>query len=102
MHRSKREPDTMETGRTSSQWSTLEKGALSPVSSPKEALKEFARGESSGRSSFESKTDTNESVWPSLPPLPKFDLFDELSAKEREADGLRRLDQEQRGTLWNA
>jgi hypothetical protein len=44
----------------------------------------------------------SESMWPTLPPSPVFEVVDELAAMEREAEALRRLDREQRGTLWNA
>ena len=40
--------------------------------------------------------------WPTLPPAPSFEMADELLAKETEGEALRRLEQEQRGTLWNA
>jgi hypothetical protein len=43
-----------------------------------------------------------ESVWPTLPAAPRFEMADELATMEREAETLWRLDQEQRGTLWNA
>lgn len=42
------------------------------------------------------------SAWPSLPPAPTFNFADELAAIECEGEVSRRLDQEQRGTLWNA
>jgi hypothetical protein len=42
-----------------------------------------------------------ESMWPTLPLSPAFEVVDELAAMEREAEALRRLDREQRGTLWN-
>jgi len=51
---------------------------------------------------IETRIESSENVWPTLPPAPKFDIADELAAKEQEAEGLRRLEQEQRGTLWNA
>lgn len=43
-----------------------------------------------------------ENVWPTLLAASRFEIADELAAMEREAETLRRLDQEQRGTLWNA
>jgi hypothetical protein len=49
-----------------------------------------------------SPVEFGESVWPTLPPARAFEVIDELTAMEREADALRRLDREQRGTLWNA
>jgi hypothetical protein len=51
-------------------------------------------------------TESSESMWPTLPPSrsfeANFEIGDELAALEREAETLRRLDREQRGTLWNA
>jgi hypothetical protein len=46
--------------------------------------------------------ESSESMWPTLPPARSFELSDELAAMDREAETLRRLDREQRGTLWNA
>lgn len=43
----------------------------------------------------------SDNCWPTLPPASGFDLADDLSAREAEADTLRRLEQEQRGTLWS-
>lgn len=45
--------------------------------------------------------DAGESMWPTLPPARAFQMTDELAAVERELETLRRLDREQRGTLWN-
>lgn len=42
------------------------------------------------------------SDWPSLPAAPIFNIADELAAMESEGEVTRRLEQEQRGTLWNA
>lgn len=47
-------------------------------------------------------SESSESMWPTLPPSRNFEITDELAALEREAETLRRLDREQRGTLWNA
>ncbi len=46
-------------------------------------------------------SDLKKDYWPTLPPAPAFDLADDLSARETEAETLRRLEQEQRGTLWS-
>lgn len=48
------------------------------------------------------KTEATKNTWPALPVPPVFELADELAAMEREAEGLRRLDHEQRGNPWNA
>jgi hypothetical protein len=45
---------------------------------------------------------SDKDCWPALPPAPSFELADELQAKETETEALRRLEQEQRGILWNA
>jgi hypothetical protein len=46
-------------------------------------------------------SDLNKNCWPTLPAASEFDLADDLCAREAEADTLRRLEQEQRGTLWS-
>lgn len=50
--------------------------------------------------------ESSESMWPTLPLSRNFEtnfqIGDELAALEREAETLRRLDREQRGTSWNA
>ena len=40
--------------------------------------------------------------WPTLPPVPTFDFSDEVLMRDSEREGLRRLDEEQRGKPWNA
>ena len=40
--------------------------------------------------------------WPTLPPVPTFDFADEVLMRDSEREGLRRLDEEQRGNPWNA
>ena len=72
------------------------------VASNEQARREFAPLRLGEHASVELRTESNENIWPVLPPPPKFDVTDELAAKEQEAEALRRLDQEQRGTLWNA
>jgi hypothetical protein len=66
------------------------------------AAREFVPVPLAERTSIGTSIVSNENVWPVLPPSPKFDVADELAAKEQEAEALRRLEQEQRGTLWNA
>jgi hypothetical protein len=63
---------------------------------------EFASVELAAPGPIESRTESNKNVWPTLPPAPKFDIADELAAMEHEAETLQRLEQEQRGILWNA
>ena len=63
---------------------------------------EFASVELAAPGPIQSRIESNENVWPALPPAPRFDIADELAAMEHEAETLRRLDQEQRGILWNA
>jgi len=72
------------------------------VTSDLQARSEFASVEPTALTPIETRIESSENVWPTLPPAPKFDIADELAAKEQEAEGLRRLEQEQRGTLWNA
>ena len=47
-------------------------------------------------------SESSESMWPTLPPSRDIEITDELAALDREIETLRRLDREQRGTLWNA
>jgi hypothetical protein len=47
-------------------------------------------------------SEASESMWPTLPPSRDIEITDELAALDREIETLRRLDREQRGTLWNA
>jgi hypothetical protein len=68
------------------------------VTSDEQARNEFAAVDLNAPTPVHS----SENVWPTLPPAPKFDVADELAEKDQEAEGLRRLEQEQRGTLWNA
>lgn len=75
---------------------------INKVNGTERADREFAPLPLAERPSTKSGTVSNENVWPMLPPSPKFDVADELAAKEQEAEALRRLEQEQRGTLWNA
>lgn len=71
------------------------------VTSDERARNEFASVDLTAPTPVESRSKSDENVWPTLPPAPKFDIADELAAKDQEAEGLRRLEQEQRGTLWN-
>ncbi len=66
------------------------------------ARNEFAATDPAASSPSELKTEATENTWPALPVPPVFELADELAAMEREAEGLRRLDHEQRGYPWNA
>jgi hypothetical protein len=66
------------------------------------ARNEFAAPDPATSSPNELKTEATENKWPALPVPPVFELADELAAMEREAEGLRRLDHEQRGNPWNA
>jgi hypothetical protein len=66
------------------------------------AGREFAPLPLAARASIEMNAVSNEGLWPVLPPSPKFDVADELAANEQESEALRRLELEQRGTLWNA
>lgn len=66
-----------------------------------QATTKFASVKLGAPTSHESGIEPRENLWPTLPPMPKFDTADELAAMDQEADGLRRLDLEQRGTLWN-
>jgi hypothetical protein len=59
------------------------------------------QGSNSQASDTKTVNDSNEECWPALPASAGFDLDDDLFAREVEADELRRLDQEQRGTLWS-
>lgn len=79
-----------------------ERPVVSVVTSDEQARNEFAPVELTAPTPIESRIESSENVWPTLPPAPEFDIADELAAKEQEAEGLRRLEQEQRGTLWNA
>lgn len=72
------------------------------VNSDEPTRKEFASADLTVPTPIETRIESNENVWPSLPPAPKFEVADELAAMEQEAEALRRLEQEQRGTLWNA
>jgi hypothetical protein len=67
-----------------------------------QATTKFASVKLGAPTSHESGIEPRENLWPTLPPMPKFDTADELAAMDQEAEGLRRLDLEQRGTLWNA
>jgi hypothetical protein len=49
----------------------------------------------------ETLNDSNQDCWPELPPTAWFDFEDDLFAREAEAETRRRLEQEQRGTLWS-
>jgi hypothetical protein len=71
------------------------------VTSDEQARNEFASVDLTAPTPVEPRIESGKNVWPTLPPAPKFDLADELAAKDQEAEGLRRLEQEQRGTLWN-
>jgi len=64
--------------------------------------REFASLPLAARASIEMNAVSNEGLWPVLPPSPKFDVADELAANDQETEALRRLELEQRGTLWNA
>ena len=75
---------------------------ISVGATDEKATNAFASVELGAPTSKESRTKPAENLWPTLPPMPKFDTADELAAMEQEAEALRRLDQEQRGTLWNA
>jgi hypothetical protein len=44
---------------------------------------------------------SDENPWPDLPQAVPLELAEELAANERELDRYRRLEREQRGTLWN-
>jgi hypothetical protein len=44
---------------------------------------------------------SDENPWPDLPHAVPLELAEELAANERELDRYRRLEREQRGTLWN-
>jgi len=70
---------------------------------PTVARASFSDSADQGFHSQDTKTvnDSNEQCWPGLPAAAAFDLDDDLFAREAEVDGLRRLDQEQRGTLWS-
>ncbi len=72
------------------------------VNSDEPTRKDFASTDLTVPTPIETRIESNENVWPSLPPAPKFEVADELAAMEQEAEALRRLEQEQRGTLWNA
>lgn len=50
---------------------------------------------------LEPALDSNMDRWPTLPPPQSSGIHDELLAREAEAEGLRRLEREQRGILWN-
>jgi hypothetical protein len=70
--------------------------------SPKKATINFVTPDSEQAVDLAWPPEFGESMWPTLPPSPVFEVVDELAAMEREAEALRRLDREQRGTLWNA
>jgi hypothetical protein len=89
-------------GAGNNQASSTTKTLVHVVASDEQARREFSPAGPAKRTSIESRTDTKENVWPILPASPKFDAADELAAREQEAEGQRRLDLEQRGTLWNA
>lgn len=72
------------------------------VATNEQATTKFASVKLGAATSHESWIEPRENLWPTLPPMPKFDTADELAAMDQEAEGLRRLDLEQRGTLWNA
>jgi hypothetical protein len=80
---------------------TFENPAVTSVGSDEQARKEFALAEPNPSTPTKSRIESRENLWPTLPAAPKFDIADELASKEQEAEGLRRLEQEQRGTLWN-
>ncbi len=89
--------------RVSSQSISSAIGSFNPkvnsVTNHQHASNEFA---STDRAASKPKTEAPENVWPALPVPPVFELADELAAMEREAEGLRRLEHEQRGNPWNA
>lgn len=53
-------------------------------------------------SNNDSGVDSDKGRWPTLPAALPFEMADELLAREAEAEGLRRLEREQRGIRWNA
>lgn len=68
---------------------------------PRTRAKAFTENYPARQPAREIFSDLNTNYWPTLPPAPSFDLADDLSARETEAETLRRLEQEQRGTLWS-
>jgi hypothetical protein len=46
--------------------------------------------------------ESGENPWPDLPTAPVLEIADEVAARERQVERLKRLEREQRGTLWNA
>lgn len=72
------------------------------VSGDEQARHEFASVNLSVARPHESPIESSANVWPTLPPMPKTEIADELAANAQDAEVLRRLDQEQQGTLWNA
>jgi hypothetical protein len=77
-----------------------------PLAANEEATNNFASVERTAASLIDSWTNAGRKVsgsaWPSLPAEPTVNLADELAAVECEGEITRRLDHEQRGTLWNA
>jgi len=45
--------------------------------------------------------ESSDNAWPALPAAPEFEIADELAAMKTEAERLRHLEREQRGTWWN-
>jgi hypothetical protein len=92
--------------RVSNHSSASTTGSFSPLvhsdANRRRASNEFASTDRAASGPNELKTEATENVWPSLPLPPVFELADELAAMEREAEGLQRLEHEQRGDPWNA
>jgi hypothetical protein len=75
---------------------------INVAATDEQATTKFASVKLGAPTSHESGIEPRENLWPTLPPMPSFDTADELAAMDQEAEGLRRLDLEQRGTRWNA
>jgi hypothetical protein len=81
--------------------SSFERPAVNTVTSNGPGRSEFALAEPTAPARVSSKPEPRENPWPELPAARTFDIADELASKDQEAEGLRRLEQEQRGVLWN-
>jgi hypothetical protein len=76
--------------------------SINSVTKHHRARNEFASTDLAASRANGLPSEAPENMWPALPVPPVFELADELAAMERETEGLRRLEHEQRGNPWNA